>query len=354
MEKKNKERILYFISKKLDHPLYPPRNITLTLNYLCNQRCIMCDIRGLKFDKKSEIRVEEIKNIIDEMALIGIPDLVLTGGEPFLYEGIFEVIDYAKQKSRNVIIITNGFYDDTLVDNIINSKADHLQISLDGSRREIYDEIRGVQGAFNVVIANIKKFIKNGKSVGVTATITRQNYQDLLNIALLAKELGCTRLALRPAHVSNADPLKRDFIHASFWVPESELDTLKKVVRDLKEFNARTGYLDFPPGLDLLIDYFKNGCLPPLGSCYIGFTRLIISYNEKESYGIWMCRDMLGDIRKNSLREIWYGNNAKKMRKIIRKCGKFCLFPEMYEPELRNLSSLWKTVMRDEAQRHKC
>ena len=351
MEAKDKERIRYFVSKKIDWPLIPPRNVTLTLNYICNQHCIMCGIKDLEFNKEYEITVEEIKKIIDEMVEMGIPDLVLTGGEPFLYKGIFEVIDYAKKRSRNVVMITNGFYDDAVVEKIIHSPVDFLQISLDGSRGEIYDAIRGVPGAFEIVTANIKKFIKNGKPVGVTATIMRQNYQDLLNIAALAKELGCTRLALRPAHVSNADPLKRDFIHAPFWIPPSELERFKKVVDELKAFNEQTGYLDFPPQADLLNDYFKNGFLPPLGSCYLGFTRLIISYNEKKSYGIWMCRDMVGDIRKNSLRQIWYGWQARKIRKLIRKCSKFCLFPEMYEPELKNISTLYSVVYRN---RHKC
>jgi len=304
----------------------------------------MCGIKNLDFNKADEIRVDEIKKIIDEMELMGIADLVLTGGEPFLYEGIFEVIDYAKQKSRNVVMITNGFYKDELLKKVSLSKADHFQISLDGSNKKIYDSIRGVEGAFDIVTQNIRELIRSRKSVGVTATVMRQNYQDLLNIANLAKELGCTRLALRPAHVSNADPLKRNFIDSPFWIPESELGSLKKVVDELKSFNARTDYLDFSPGLDLFNDYFKNGCLPPMGNCYIGFTRLIISYNEKASYGIWMCKDMIGDIRKNSLRDIWYSKNAKKLRKTIRACDKFCLFPEMYEPELKNFSSLWKAV----------
>lgn len=335
-----KNAILYFISKKLDRPLCPPRNITLTLNYLCNQRCLMCDIKDLPFDKAHEIKVAEIKKIIDGMALLDIPELVLTGGEPFLYEGIFEAIDYAKRRSRKIIMITNGFYDAGIVHQIIQSGVDHLQVSLDGSTPEIYEAIRGVRGSFEVVTGNIKKFIHHGKSVGATATITRQNYRDLINIACLAKNLGCTRLALRPAHVSNADPLQRDFRESPFWIPLAEIGAFKTVIEELSSFNSRTNFLDFPPGLGLLVEYFKDGCLPPLGSCYIGFSRLIISYNEKGSYGVWMCRDMLGDIRKNSLREIWHGGKARRLRKLIRKCAKSCLFPEMHEPELKNFSTL--------------
>ena len=339
------QKLLYFLSKRLDYPLCPPRNITLTLNYICNQKCIMCDIKNHKFDNKHEITQPEIVRIIDEMVEMNIPELVLTGGEPFLYKNIFEIIAYAKEKKRKVVMITNGFYEEPVVDKIIASKADHLQISLDGSNALIYESIRGIKGSFEVVINNIRRLIRGGKSVAVTATITRQNYGDLMNIAHLAKSLGCNRLALRPAHVSNADPLNKDSFNCNFWIPGAEIKNFEEVCACLKAFNQEGNFLDFNPGIELLSEYFSKGFLQPKGSCFIGFTRLIISYNEKNSYGVWMCRDMVGDIRKESLKDIWYGKKSQKMRKLIRKCNQGCLFPEIHEPELSTFFTLLKKTL---------
>ena len=304
----------------------------------------MCGIKNLGFNKEHEIKVWELEEIIDEMVLMRIPELVLTGGEPFLYEGIFEVIDYARRKNRRIVMITNGFYDDNITDKIIDSGVSHLQVSLDGARAEVYDLIRGVRGSFKVVIKNIKEFVSYGKSVGATVTITRQNFKYLLAIANLARDIGCSRLAVRPAHVNNADPLNKDFSGIQFWIAPDEITELKTAVEELKLFNRQTGFLDFPPGLDLLVDYFRNGYLPPIGSCFVGFTRLIISYNEKGSYGVWMCEDMIGDIRKSGLKDIWRGLKARELRRKIKNCAKVCLFPEMHEPGLRNLLSLGRDV----------
>lgn len=339
------QKLLYFLSKRLNYPLCPPRNITLTLNYICNQKCIMCDIKNHKFDKKHEIVQSEIERIIDEMVEMNIPELVLTGGEPFLYKSIFEIIAYAKEKKRKVVMITNGFYEEHIVDKIIASEADHLQISLDGSSAHIYETIRGVKGSFDVVINNIRRFVSCGKSVAVTATITRQNYEDLMNIAHLAKSLGCNRLALRPAHVSNADPLNKDSRSCSFWIPSTEIKDFEKVCECLKAFNQESNFLDFNPGIELLPEYFSKGYLQPKGSCFIGFTRLIISFDEKDSYGVWMCRDMVGNIRKESLSEIWHGKKSKEMRKLIKKCNQGCLFPEIHEPELSTFFTLFKKML---------
>lgn len=344
MDNKDKIRqnILYFFSKKINHPLCPPRNVTLTLNYLCNQNCLMCDIKRQKFDKRFEITPQEIKNIIDEMVQMNIEELVLTGGEPFLYPGIFEVIEHAKAKKRKVVMITNGFYDNALVRKIIDSRADHLQVSLDGSNAKIYESVRQVPGSFKVVTGNIQRFIAAGKSVGATATIVRQNYRDLWDIALLAQRLGCTRLALRPAHVSNADPQNRGLQGCNFWVPQEELEILVDVCRRLEEFNKKTNFLDFGPGIMFLPRYFKEGQMRAAGSCFIGFTRLIISYDEKQSYGVWMCQDMIGDIRKETLKQIWCGRRARQMRKRVKSCRQGCLFPEIHEPHLVSLGGMLK------------
>jgi len=341
-----KEKILYFLSKRVNYPLAAPRNVTLTLNYICNQKCLMCDIKNRPFDRKLEIKVDEIKRIIDEMAGMNIPELVLTGGEPFLYDGLGEAIQHAKKKGIKVIVITNGYYDGALLRKISALGVDHFQISLDGSTAQIYEEIRGVKDAFDVVINNIKTLIAMGQSVGATATIVRQNYKDLMNIALLSRGLGCKRLALRPAHISNADPLLKASSMSAFWIPREQVSDLKSVIKELKDFNARTDYLDFSPGLDLLADYFEKGYLPLLKSCFIGYTRLIISYNEKDSYEVWMCGGMCGDIRKQTLKDIWFGKRAAELRKKIRKCREVCLFPELHEPDLIDLRTAASSVLR--------
>ncbi|MFH2145973.1 MAG: radical SAM protein [Candidatus Omnitrophota bacterium] len=339
---KIRQNVLYFFSKKINHPLCPPRNITLTLNYLCNQNCVMCDIKRQKFDKQFEITPQEIKNIIDEMVQMNIEELVLTGGEPFLYPGIFEVIEHAKAKKRKVVMITNGFYDEPLARKIMDSPVDHLQVSLDGSNASIYESVRQTPGSFDIVTGNIKRFVAAGKSVGATATIVRQNYQDLLNIAHLAKRLGCTRLALRPAHVSNADPQNHELRDCSFWIPKEELEILANACQKLEAFNKKTNFLDFCPGVSFLPQYFQKGHMNSAGSCFIGFTRLIISYDEKQSYGVWMCHDMIGDIRREKLKQIWRGRKARQVRKQVKRCRQSCLFPEIHEPHLRNLAAIFK------------
>lgn len=334
-----KNDIGYYLSRKLDFPFCTPKNLTLTLTYRCNQNCIMCSIRNNNMDKKYELSIEEAKNIIDQMKQMRISELVLTGGEPVLLEDFFDICNYAFNNDIRVIAITNGYYPEYYVTKIISSKINHIQISLDGAGAKTHDSIRGVKGGFDLTINNINTLIKAGKSVGLTCTVMNQNFSELLDIALLAKSLGATRLAVRPVHLDNTDP--RNFkTDSNIWVPQDRLAEFEAVIDRLKEFNNKTGFIDFNPDLDWFKLYFKKGYIMPSNLCYMGYNRLIIAFNEKDSYEVWMCGGMIGDIRKKSIRKIWYSKEARISRKKIRKCKKACLFPELYEPGLQNLRTI--------------
>ena len=344
-----KNDIGYYFSRKLDFPFGTPKNLTLTLTYRCNQNCIMCSIRNNDMDKKYELSIDEVKNIIEQMKEMRIPELVLTGGEPVLLDYFFDICNYAFNNGIRVIAITNGCYPKQYVDKIIASKIDHIQISFDGASANTHDSIRGIKGGFDLTVNNIKTLIKAGKSVGLTCTVMNQNFSELLDIAHLAKSLGATRLAIRPVHLDNTDP--RNFkTDSNIWVPEDKLGEFCAVIDRLKEFNNKTGFIDFNPDLDWFKSYFKKGYIMPTNLCYMGYNRLIIAFNEKESYEIWMCGGMIGDIRKKSIREIWYSKEAKASRKQIRKCKKACLFPELYEPGLQN----FKTIIASFKNNLKC
>lgn len=331
----------FYYSRKLNYPLIAPRNVTLTLDYICNQDCVMCEIKKKPFNKKHRLSLEEIKTlIIDQMVKMGIPELVLTGGEPTMYPNLNDIITYANSKNIKTILISNAFFDKETADKLIAVKPAHIQVSLDGHTKELYEKIRGAENSFQKVIENIKYFRENNISVGVTATINKYNCTHIIDIAEFAKTLNATRLAIRPAHADNSDP---NIHNPEEFIPSAEvLQEFKNLIPKLKQYNLdNNDFIEFSPGFDLLPNFFENNGLPPKDLCYIGYTRLIISYNEKQSYEIWMCGGMLGDIRKTPISKLWKSPQAKALRAKIKKCKQACLFPELYEPRLKNLKTIF-------------
>lgn len=301
----------------------------------------MCEIKKKPFDKTHRLSPDEIKSlIIDPMVKMGIFELVITGGEPTMYEGLNEIIAYAHIKNVKVILISNAFFSKDIANSLIKARPAHIQISLDGHTKELYEKIRGAKNSFETVIDNIKYFNDNNISTGVTATINKYNCTHIIDIAEFAKTLKANRLAIRPAHADNSDP---NVHNPEDFIPDAEtLTKFKALIPKLKQYNKNNNeFIEFAPGFDLLPNFFENNGLIPEDLCYIGYTRLIISYNEKSSYEIWMCGGMLGDIRQTSIQKLWKSKKAYNLRKQIKKCKTACLFPELYEPQLKNLRTIF-------------
>lgn len=333
----------FYFSRKLDFPFIAPYNLTLNLAYRCNQRCIMCLIKKDNISPEVELSLEEIKDIIDQAADWGIPEIVLTGGEPLILKEIFAIIDYAAGKNVRPTLITNCFCGRDIVERLKTAPLAHMQVSVDGADAATHDYIRQSPGSFAVTIANLKELIAAGGrkyTINATTTIMNQNVGQLLEIAELMKDIGVHKLSIRPAHHDNSNPMQTDKINNAYWIPPERLNVLSEQLGKLCDYHNQTDFIDCRPGFKYIEEYYKNGYIRPTDSCYNGYNRLVIAYNERDSYEVWMCAGMLGDIRKSSLYKIWRSPKAKEARKKMRFCKKSCVLPCCYESGLENLVSI--------------
>ncbi|MDY3740902.1 MAG: viperin family antiviral radical SAM protein [Selenomonadaceae bacterium] len=105
--------------------------INLHITQKCNYSCRYCFAH---FFNTNDLSVEQWKIIIDNLENSNLINYInFAGGEPCLYKGLLELIDYAKNKGFKTSIITNGSL--LLHENIptkdLFSKIDMLGISVD-------------------------------------------------------------------------------------------------------------------------------------------------------------------------------------------------------------------------------
>jgi len=264
-----------------------PLEIEFRITKRCNLNCRMCHVD--KINKKDELSLEQVKKIIQNLRLSGTVDndltknikekeikakvkrdeakihLVITGGEPFLYPHLKEVIKFASSEQGGGLkgtIITNAtVLDKRVIDTIIQNGWD-IMVSLDGSKAEIHDKIRGKAGTFAKAMQFIGYFNQRRKGGGkeegekeregsrysedeiksklkLSFIIQNENAGDIVDFCRLADTLG-------------ADDVHSEFI--SFFASnfgEKSIQLLKD------EFEKYLGGEYQLKGADIFKEYFK-------------------------------------------------------------------------------------------------
>ena len=149
-----------------------PRLIFWELTKGCNLRCIHCRASATELSSPSDLSTAAAKAIIDQIAEVSSPILVLSGGEPLFRSDIYELACYGTDKGLRVALATNG----TLVTKqvarkIFDTGVKRVAISLDGADAQTHDTFRGIPGAFDAAITGFRNLKELGMSVQINTTI---------------------------------------------------------------------------------------------------------------------------------------------------------------------------------------
>ncbi|MGA8500247.1 MAG: radical SAM protein [Candidatus Sulfotelmatobacter sp.] len=172
-----------------------PRLIFWELTKGCNLRCIHCRASATELSSPNDLSTQAARDIIDQIAEVSSPILVLSGGEPLFRSDIFQLARYGTDKGLRVALATNG----TLVtrqvaQKIVDSGVKRVAISLDGSDALTHDTFRGIPGAFDAAITGFRNLKDLGMSVQINTTIARHNADQLPQVLELAKSIGADAL----------------------------------------------------------------------------------------------------------------------------------------------------------------
>ena len=179
-------------------------------NYDCNLSCSYCVAESFVGAERNGLNYEQVCCLIEEATSLGMRELFLTGGEPFILHDIFEMIRFGLER-MHVTVLSNGI----LLKGRRFQKLEVLphrgrltvQISLDGSTAEIHDYYRGA-GSWQKAIDAIKRLKDAGFHVRLGTTQTPENTHDLAATCQLHRSLG----------ISDEDHIIRPLVRRGFSV----------------------------------------------------------------------------------------------------------------------------------------
>jgi AdoMet-dependent heme synthase len=157
----------------------------------CNLACGHCRASAIRGPYEGELDTKKSLQLLDEIAAVGKPVVILTGGEPLLRPDIYEIAADGDRKGLRMVLATNG----TLVTGevaakLIRSGIRRVSVSIDGPEAESHDAFRGVPGAFVGAMTGISAMKKAGLEFQINTTITQANLPQIREIHDLAHRLG--------------------------------------------------------------------------------------------------------------------------------------------------------------------
>ena len=119
-----------------------PLSLLCELTYRCNLQCPYCynplDLRSYR----DELSTEEWLSVLRQAAAMGIVQVHFSGGEPTLRTDLWRLVEGAASLGLYSNLITQGtFLDDALLDLLVRSGLDHVQISIQAPQSELADRI---------------------------------------------------------------------------------------------------------------------------------------------------------------------------------------------------------------------
>lgn len=200
--------------------------VTWNLTRKCNLKCLHCYINASP-EGEDGSTTEEALRLIDEMAEMRIPLIIMSGGEPLMRRDFFELASYARIKGIKLALSTNG----TLITESVAKKLKELDfsyvgISLDSYDPEFHDKFRGLNGAFNMTVKGIKNAINVGLNIGLRFTITARNIHQIDEYVKLALELGVKRITFYHLSASGRGKELREWM----YTPEEYVGFINKMI----------------------------------------------------------------------------------------------------------------------------
>ena len=288
-ESLEKRRKMTFDAK---HDIYQeippfPREITLDINNRCNHKCFFC--ANPKIEHYDKLDTDIAFNLMKQGIENGCTDLALQAlGEPFMDKRLSEFVKKGKELGYEYIYInTNGALANAKrAQPVIDAGCDSIKFSINANNREDFEKVHGYDD-FEKVLENLKWIYeyrnKNNINMGVyvSAVNNSKSKVDYENIDKFIKPY-CDNFSLRD--VSNQGGSMMELNETESIKQGNILGSLKT-----EEFTTRCVYP------------FNRIVINPYGFV----VACTADFHDKLS---------IGDVRKNSLKEIWVGDTFKFLR----------------------------------------
>jgi MoaA/NifB/PqqE/SkfB family radical SAM enzyme len=173
-----------------DLPVYAHFGIT----HRCNLTCRMCGIWRYG-NQKEELSLEQVREMAGRLRRLGVVQLAVGGGEPFLREDLEQAVRAFTDAGLTLRVLTNGVdIPRERLERCIEAGLRGFAISLDSLYPARFDAICERPGAWEAAvrtIVTVAELLKGGRNLStLNCVVSRLNLEELSDLAWFARAMG--------------------------------------------------------------------------------------------------------------------------------------------------------------------
>jgi len=171
-----------------------PLALIAELTHRCPLHCVYCSNPLEMQSRQNELSTETWSRVFKEAAAAGVLQVDFTGGEPLARADIIELVRAARASGLYVNLITSGLpMDETKLGALVEAGLDHIQLSFQGAREEIANEISGTKSHAHKL--SVLEWLKQQRvAVTLNFVIHRRNINQLEEMLAIAESSSATRI----------------------------------------------------------------------------------------------------------------------------------------------------------------
>ncbi len=279
----------------------------------CNYHCPYCYAANNDIPD-NELSFDELCDVINQAHKLGARKVVLLGGEPLIYDRLFDLIDFISSLEMATELFSNGALLTSKMAMKLFEKKVNLVLKLNSFKADVQAQLTGEENA----LANAKAAIENARNAGypaedvrlaISTVISNANIDEMEELWRYARDNGITPYfeAITPQGKANEN---------SWLQPDS--GKLQSVFERLSEVDREYGH-EWIPRPPLVGDR----CMRHLYSCLVTSSGKVFP-----CVGI---DEPVGDVRETSLFNIIHDSEIiQDLREYADKIKEPCASCEMH------------------------
>jgi len=278
-----------------------PVTVTFQVTDRCNYSCVHC---FQEHTDRDELTTAEIKNILDQLAEVGVLFLTLMGGEFFMRRDANQILQYAHDRGFALKLLSTGHHiHDKRADFLATIRPLQVDMSLYGANHTVHEQVTTHPGSWARTVAAAKRLVSRKVPVLLKAPIMESNAAELAELAALAADIGAEfSCDSKITGMENADQTP------------VMLRMSGKSVKSFYQTPLLNKYLHEAFG-----DFDADQRLRPLHHTPCRAGQKVVSINPQGE--VWPCNSLpiaVGNLREQSFRDIWFGSDRLEEIRFLR------------------------------------